>query len=50
MIPKLLLNTRLTFMDDIYNTIEKYNPNKECKIFIIFNDMLICLAIKNLSH
>ena len=27
-------------MDDIYKNIEKYNPNKQCKILIIFNDMI----------
>ena len=27
-------------MDDIYENIEKYNPNKQCKILIIFNDMI----------
>ena len=27
-------------MDDIYKTIEKYNPNKERKIFVIFDDMI----------
>ena len=27
-------------MDDIYKNIEEYNPNKKCKILIIFNDMI----------
>ena len=27
-------------MDDIYKNIEKYNPNKKRKIFVIFDDMI----------
>ena len=27
-------------MDDIYKNIEEFNPNKKCKILIIFNDMI----------
>ena len=27
-------------MDDIYNPIENYNPNKKRKILIVFNDMI----------
>ena len=27
-------------MDDIYETIEEYNPNKERKILIFFDDMI----------
>ena len=27
-------------MDDIYKNIEEYNPNKKCKILIIFHDMI----------
>ena len=27
-------------MDDIYENIGEYNPNKECKILILFNDMI----------
>ena len=27
-------------MDDIYNNVEKYNPNKKHKILITFNDMI----------
>ena len=27
-------------MDDIYKNIEEYNPNKKCKIFIVFDDMI----------
>ena len=27
-------------MDDIYKNIEEYDPNKECKILIIFDDMV----------
>ena len=27
-------------MDDIYKNIAEYNPNKKCKILIIFDDMI----------
>ena len=27
-------------MDDIYKNIEQYNPNKKCKILIVFDDMI----------
>ena len=27
-------------MDDIYKNIEEYNPNKKCKILIIFDDII----------
>ena len=27
-------------MDDTYKNIEEYNPNKECKTLIVFNDMI----------
>ena len=27
-------------MDDINENIEEYNPNKECKILIVFGDMV----------
>ena len=27
-------------MDDIYKSIEEYNPNKKCKILVIFDDMI----------
>ena len=36
-------------MDDIYENIEEYSPNKQLKILIVFDDMmLICLVIKKL--
>ena len=28
-------------MDNIYENIEEYNPNKECKILIVFDDMIV---------
>ena len=28
-------------MDDIYKNIEEYNPNKKCKILIVFDDMIL---------
>ena len=30
-------------MDDIYEIIEEYNPNKEQKILIVFDDMIPCM-------
>ena len=27
-------------MDDVYNNIDDYNPNKRRKIFIMFDDMI----------
>ena len=27
-------------MDDIYKNIEEYNPNKKCRILIVFDDMI----------
>ena len=27
-------------MDNIYEIIDKYNPNKKCKILIVFDDMI----------
>ena len=28
-------------MDNIYENTEEYNPNKECKILIVFDDMIV---------
>ena len=37
-------------MDDIYKSIEEYNPNKKHKILIIFMIwLLICLVVKKLN-
>ena len=37
-------------MDDIYKNIEEYNPNKKCKILIVFDDMIAAmLSNKNLN-
>ena len=27
-------------MDDIYKNTEEYNPNKKCKILIVFDNMI----------
>ena len=27
-------------LNNIYKNIEKYNPNKKCKILIVFDDMI----------
>ena len=39
MILKLLLNVK-KYMDDIHENIEKYSPNTESKILIVFDDMI----------
>ena len=39
MILKLLLNAKMIWMIFIKN-IEEYNPNKKCKLIIIFDDMI----------
>ena len=31
-------------MDDIYNNIEEYNPNKKTKILIVFDDMIVDMS------
>ena len=37
-------------MDDIYEKVEEYNPNKECKILIVFDDPIAdMLSNKNLN-
>ena len=28
-------------IDDIYENIEGYNPNKKCKILMVFDDMIL---------
>ena len=33
-------------MDDIYENIEYYNPNKKCKILIVFDDMIVDMPNK----
>ena len=36
------------YVDDIYKNIEQYNPNKECKLIIAFDDMVAdMLSSKN---
>ena len=36
-------------MDDIYQNIEEYNPNKKRKILVVFDDMIAdMLSIENL--
>ena len=32
-------------MDDVYKTIEDYNPNKKPKISILFDDMIADMVI-----
>ena len=33
-------------MDDIYQNIEEYNPNKKRKILIVFDDMITDMLLK----
>ena len=33
-------------MDDIHQNIEEYNPNKERKILIVFDDMITDMLLK----
>ena len=33
-------------MDDIYQNIEEYNPNKKRKILIVFDDMITDMLFK----
>ena len=33
-------------MNDVYKTIEDYNPNKKCQIFIVFDDMIVDMLSK----
>ena len=39
MILKLLLNTKMIWVIFIGN-IEEYNPNKKCKILVVFDDTI----------
>ena len=34
-------------MDDLYENIEKYNPNKKSKIFIAFDDIIADMLSNN---
>ena len=34
-------------MNDVYKNIEEYNPNKECKILIVFDDDIIADMLSN---
>ena len=35
-------------MDDIYKSIDEYNPNKKRKILIVFDDIITDMLIKSL--
>ena len=38
-------------MQDVYKNIEDYNPNKKCKILIVFDDMITdMINSKRLNH
>ena len=37
-------------MDDIYQNIEEYNPNKKCKILIVLDDMIVDMLINKNIH
>ena len=34
-------------MDDIYKNIGEYNPNKRRKVFILSDDMIFVMVVKN---
>ena len=34
-------------MDDIYKNIEEYNPDKECKVLIVFDNMIANMLHNN---
>ena len=37
-------------MDDIYQNIDNYNPNRKRKILIVFDGMIADIMSKNLSN
>ena len=37
-------------MHDTYENIEQYNPEKERKVLIVFDDMIPDMLIKNLTQ
>ena len=47
----MILNDSETFIEysnninDIFKNIEEYNPNKKCKILIIFDEMIAALML-----
>ena len=43
MVLKLFLNSN--DMDDIYENMEEYNPNKERKILILFDNLIVEMLI-----
>ena len=50
MILKLLFNTQMTWtIFNIYENIEKYNPNKKCKILIVYNNIIADNSNKKLN-
>ena len=50
MILKLLFNTQMTWtIFNIYENIEKYNPNKKSKILIVYNNIIADNSNKKLN-
>ena len=41
-----IIETYLNYLDDIYKNIEEYNPNENCKILIVFDDMIADMLSK----
>ena len=47
----MILNDSETFIEysnninDIFKNIEEYNPNKKCKILIVFDEMIAALML-----
>ena len=39
----------LNTMDDVYENIDDYNPNRKRKILIVFDDIIAGIKIKNIS-
>ena len=35
-----MLKVNASDMDDIYKSVEEYNPNKKRKVLIVFDDMI----------
>ena len=34
-------------MKDVYKTIEEYNPDRECNVLIVFNDIIVAIICNN---
>ena len=34
-------------MKDVYKNIEQYNPDRECNVLIVFNDIIVAIICNN---